>query len=370
MGTWPPPRRQPWVCGLGLLLCAAGCATAPGPAPYAPATAPTAAAPIPDSYPEARPGALGRVAGAHASLLVYVAAEGDSFSAIAQRFVGDASHARQLAQANGAAAPQAGQVLLVPLSPPSPWGVSGLGVQTVPVLCYHRFAAGAAGALSGSSKMLMPAAQFEAQLEWLAREGFRVLRLAELQAFLKGQQLPPPHSVVITVDDGWESFYRHAFPLLQKHRVPATLFVTTDLIGSREGLSWAQLREMAQSGLVDIQAHTKSHRHLSDRLPGESDTAWQRNLATELRQPRQLLERQLADVGVKVQHLAYPFGDVSEAVLSALANEPYALAFTVRAGGNAFYAAPHLLRRTMIFGDHTLADFAQRVQVRRDLNQP
>ena len=49
-------------------------------------------------------------------------------------------------------------------------GVNGDGVQTVPILCYHRFG-------SGSSKMLVAPAQFEAQLEWLARNHYKVCLL-------------------------------------------------------------------------------------------------------------------------------------------------------------------------------------------------
>jgi peptidoglycan/xylan/chitin deacetylase (PgdA/CDA1 family) len=315
-----------------------------------------------------QPGAQGRVAGSHASLLVYLPAAGDTWDGIAARFIGGPHLGWAVAQANPELlAPQPGAVLIVPRQVPSPLGVSLDGVQTVPVLCYHRFVAGPA---APANKMQMPVAQFEAHLQWLQREGHRVLRLAELQAVIESRQALPPRAVVITVDDGWESFHRHAFPLLKQYGVPVALFVTTDLIGTRDGLSWAQLRELAQSGLVDIQAHSKSHRNLTERGQDESEATHQRAVVAELRLPRQVLERQLADAGVRVRHFAYPFGAADDAVLAALKAEGFDLAFSVRAGGNAFYAAPQLLRRTMIFGDHTLEDFAARVQTLRPLNRP
>lgn len=351
-----------------LWLCAA-CTTPSGPVLPPAAQAPPAPPQVPAAAgPSSRAGALGRVAGEHASALVYLPAQGDTLAAIAQRFFGDGSRAWAIARANGdIEAPRPGLPLLLPRDAPSPLGVSLHGVQTVPVLCYHRFVPGDA---ASANKMQLPVARFEAQLAWLASQRYTVLRLAELQGFLEGRHAVPPRSVVITVDDGWESFYRHAFPLLQKYRVPATLFVYTDIIGTRDGLSWAQLREMAVSGWVDIQAHSKTHRNLTERAAGEDDAAWKRALATELRHPRALLESRLSDVGVKVHRFAYPYGEVNASVLGALQAEPYTLAFTVRSGSNAFYAAPHLLRRTMIFGDHTLDDFIGRVQTQRPLSKP
>jgi peptidoglycan/xylan/chitin deacetylase (PgdA/CDA1 family)/phage tail protein X len=356
------------------LALLAGCSQAPVAPPAAPAPAASPAQPAPERlWPAAarqapRPGAEGRVAGAHDELLVMLPAPGDRFDAIAERFLGSASLAWHVAQANpGLAAPAPGLPLRVPLQAPSPLGVTAAGAQAVTVLCYHRFGPGAD---PGRSRMVMPIERFEAQLNWLLREGWTVLRLADFEAFLAGRQALPPRSVLITVDDGWESFHRHAFPLLRRLQLPATLFVTTDLVGTREGLSWAQLRELAQSGLVDIQAHGRTHRDLTQPLAGETDTAWRRALRDELRQPRLLLERQLADAGVRVRQFAYPYGAVNDAVLDALNAEPYTLAYTVRAGSNPFYAAPRQLRRTMIFGDHTLEDFIARLQPLRSVERP
>jgi peptidoglycan/xylan/chitin deacetylase (PgdA/CDA1 family) len=312
----------------------------------------------------ARAGARGDVVGRSDRLLVYVPSEGDTLAAIAERFLGRAEQAWRIAEANGERwSPRVGGPLVVPLADASPLGVSSDGIQTVPVLCYHRFG-------SGSSKMIVSPERFEAQLAWLAREHYKVLRLAELQAFLEGRAALPARSVLITVDDGYESFHRHAFPLLRKYGMPATLFVAADNVGTRDGLSWAQLRELAESGLVEIQAHSKTHRNLSERPPGETDAAYRQVLTTELRQPRAMLERQLAAVGVKVKHFAYPYGDSNDTVLEMLPREGYELAFTVNAGGNAFYASPRLLRRTMIYGDHDLEDFKARLQTRRSLAKP
>ncbi len=176
--------------------------------------------------------------------------------------------------------------------------------------------------------------------------------------------------MVITIDDGYETVHRHAFPLLKKYGFPATLFVYADFIGARDALSWAQLQELAESGLVDIQAHSKSHRNLIEQAANEGDAAYRQSIEAELRLPRAALERRLGAMGVKVHHFAYPFGDANEVVLEAMRRQHYDLGLTVIPGGNAFFAHPLMLRRTMIYGDHSLDDFKARLQLRRNALWP
>ena len=307
---------------------------------------------------------MGDVAGRSDRLLVYLPRDGDTVAGVATRFLGSADRAWQIADANGQRWRLAdGQPLVVPLTAGSALGVTADGAQAVTILCYHRFG-------PGQSKMMVAAPQFEAQLDWLARNNYQVLRLADVASFLAGKKPLPQRSVVITIDDGYESVYRHALPLLKKYNFPATLFVYTDFIGSRDGLSWAQLQELAASGLVDIQAHSKSHRNLIEHAADESDASYRQNVEAELRQPRATLERRLAAVGVKVHHFAYPFGDANEVVLDAMQRLNYDLGVTVIPGGNAFFAHPLMLRRTMIYGDHTIDDFKAKLQVRRSALWP
>ncbi len=352
------------------LVWLAGCGSAPPAPPTAPAPTPVVPAPAIDKDQVA--GARGTVAGRSERLLVYMPAAGDTLAAISTRFLGQADRAWQISDANqrsGALAawqPVAGTPVIVPLNTragASPTGVDADGYQTVPILCYHRFG-------TGASKMIVSPAQFEAQLDWLARHQFHVLRLSELAGFLAAREPLPQRSVVITIDDGYESVHRHAFPLLKKYGFAATLFMYTDFVNVGEGLSWAQLQEMATSGLIDIQAHSKTHRNLIERHSSETDTSYRQAIDNELRLPRQVLERKLATLGVRVRHFAYPFGDANELVLDGMQRHRYELGLTVNPGGNAFFAHPLMLQRTMIFGDHDLDDFRARVQVRKSSPRP
>jgi peptidoglycan/xylan/chitin deacetylase (PgdA/CDA1 family) len=362
--------RWPQMGLLAVMLSLLGCGSTPlPPAPMAPPPAPTSAAVAAKAENERWPDARGSVAGRNERLLVYLPAAGDTLTGIATRFLDRADRAWQIAEANGQAwEVQVGVPLIVPLiapvgpagGGPATMGVDADGYQTVPILCYHRFG-------SGASKMIVAPAQFEAQLAWLAQHHYSVLRLSELAGFLAGRKSLPQRSVVITIDDGYESVYRHAFPALKRYGFPATLFMYSDFIGVGEGLNWAQLQEMASTGLVDIQAHSKTHRNMIERGSGEGDAAYRQNIEQELRAPRQVLERKLSTAGVRVRHFAYPFGDANDLVLDGMRRNDYELGLTVNPGGNPFFAHPLMLRRTMIFGDHDLGDFKAKLQTRKAL---
>ena len=98
----------------------------------------------------------------------------------------------------------------------------GLTGSAARVLMYHRF--------SGvPTPRRLDAAVFEQQLDYLARH-FRVRRLSDVvHALQEGRELEP-RTVVLTVDDGYLDFVEHAYPLLQRYGMPATVFVTTDFL--------------------------------------------------------------------------------------------------------------------------------------------
>lgn len=306
-------------------------------------------------------GGNGDVLGRSDRFVIYQPQSDDTLRSIAAQFLGSPDRDWVIGDFNRLSRPVAGQPLVVPLKALNPIGVQSDRYQTVPILCYHRFG-------GANSKMSVSPDNFAAQLDWLARNDYRVIRLSQLIGFLQGREALPKRSVVITMDDGYESVHRHALPQLRKHDFPATLFVYTDFIGAGDGLGWNQLAELKASGLVDIQAHSKSHRNLIERTTGETDERYRQSIDAEVRVPRELLERRLPSL--QVRHFAFPYGDANEAVLDALTRQQYQLAVTVYPGGNAFFAMPFMLRRTMIFGDIDLDAFKAKLQVSRATAAP
>ena len=85
--------------------------------------------------------------------------------------------------------------------------------------------------------LVTPLESFSAQMELLSRR-FRVVPLEELIRGLGHREAPPEFRVSITFDDGYADNYRHAFPVLARHGLPATIFLATGHLGGGRGLFW------------------------------------------------------------------------------------------------------------------------------------
>ncbi len=109
------------------------------------------------------------------------------------------------------------------------------------------------------------------QFDWLYSHGYHVISLQQLIDARTGRQKLPDKAVLLTFDDGLQSTYTKVFPLLKAYRYHAVVAVVgawTDLpadgkvdYGFRQFnrddfATWTELREMQDSGLVEIASHT------------------------------------------------------------------------------------------------------------------
>ena len=70
--------------------------------------------------------------------------------------------------------------------------------------------------------------------------------------------------LLLTIDDAFESFYLNAWPILKNKKIPFILFVSTREIGKYGYMTWDQIKEVTESGLVTIGNHSHSHEYLID----------------------------------------------------------------------------------------------------------
>jgi peptidoglycan/xylan/chitin deacetylase (PgdA/CDA1 family) len=120
------------------------------------------------------------------------------------------------------------------------------------------------------------------------------------------------------------------------------------------------MRNMAASGLIDFQPHSKTHPHLADRQPRESLGAYQARIAEEIKVPGRKIQQRL---GLPLNSFAYPYGETNDLIIAELKDNDYQLGVTVHAGSNPAFAYPFRLRRTMIFGDRDMDSFARALEV-------
>jgi peptidoglycan/xylan/chitin deacetylase (PgdA/CDA1 family) len=166
----------------------------------------------------------------------------------------------------------------------------------VVVLIYHRV-----GGRSGL-EIDLPVELFESQMAALATAG-RVLSLDDALATLHSPTAPPePDPVVVTFDDGTIDFAEAAMPVLERYRIPVTLYVATEFVEERRDfpnagtpISWSALADAHATGLLTVGSHTHTHA-LLDRLPVE-------RVDDELDRSVALIGERL---GVPPDHFAYP----------------------------------------------------------------
>lgn len=213
-----------------------------------------------------------------------------------------------------------------------------------PVFMYHHI-----NWHAGDLVTLTPE-DFENHLRVLSRRNFRTLFLDELVLLIRGKESFTQPSVSLTFDDGHLDNWVYAFPLLQKYRLKATIFVVTSWMGEGEmrtpstpgsqgnespvprhgevkeraaagdlsvALSWGEARAMEATGLVDIQSHTHFHRDYFS--PGgevsQLDPARKNLLSEDLARSKELIEGKL---GKRCRYLSWPWGKYdSSAVLLA-----------------------------------------------------
>jgi peptidoglycan/xylan/chitin deacetylase (PgdA/CDA1 family) len=151
------------------------------------------------------------------------------------------------------------------------------------------------------------------------KSAYRVLRLRDIGEALSDHS-DATRSVVITFDDGFQDFFTHAYPVLERHRVPSTVFVPVGFIGKWDVMGEKQIFELHRGGLVDFGSHGVDHRSFGKMAPREA-----KRQAVE---SRQVLGNLL---GVPVTMFAYPFGepeDHSARTRQILAESGYQLAVT------------------------------------------
>ena len=172
---------------------------------------------------------------------------------------------------------------------------------------------------------------FAHQLGWLNRLGVRFIPMRDLRAWLEGKKRIPGKTAVLTFDDALVSIAEHAFPLLQRHAIPFTIFVIAGFMGRESNFSkhrpenrqrhldGGQLRALIESGLVEIGAHGYAHRNLIRA----ADDELQREMCTAKDQLEETLN-------VPVPYFAYPWGNTSKVVARKAKDAGYCLAFTTR----------------------------------------
>jgi peptidoglycan/xylan/chitin deacetylase (PgdA/CDA1 family) len=212
------------------------------------------------------------------------------------------------------------------IPPPNPPARS---VQ-VPVLTYHRVASMPA---VGQLDLIVDPANFAAELAAIRAAGYHAITQTQLfDALYKGARLPPK-PIIISVDDGYVDDVRTILPDLKRNHMVATFFVITGRTSEPGFVDANQIRELDRAGM-DVGDHTAHHVDLRLLTPSE--------LRSETTGSRQVLDHVL---GHPVYFFAYPFGYYNDAVINAVRDAGFSIAFTTAGGDAESTSAPLTMPR-------------------------
>jgi peptidoglycan/xylan/chitin deacetylase (PgdA/CDA1 family) len=166
--------------------------------------------------------------------------------------------------------------------------------------------------------------QFERSIRYLREEGYKSASVTEIT---NANHDKDDKKVILTFDDGYEDFYRNAFPFLKRYDFTACVFIITGYVGEksnwdynwgrykRRHLSWPQIIEISKAGF-EIGSHTVNHPDLT-KIPASY-------LTHELKVSKQTLEDKL---NRRVDILSYPFGRYNRQVQDEAERSGYKGAF-------------------------------------------
>lgn len=190
----------------------------------------------------------------------------------------------------------------------------------IPALVYHKIANRLEWGITRQK-----VEQFERQMRYLKEQGYRPVRMEE--AF-EERDSEDSKEILITFDDGYESVYTSAFPILQRYGFTACIFLITGYVGKLNDwdvnwgkkfrhISWNQVKEMQRYGF-SFGSHTVNHPDLT-KLE-------KRFVEYELKRSRETLEDKLSQ---KADSLSFPFGRYNQMVEQSALDTGYRKAFTI-----------------------------------------
>ncbi|MCL1832233.1 MAG: polysaccharide deacetylase family protein [Oscillospiraceae bacterium] len=206
----------------------------------------------------------------------------------------------------------------------------------LPILMYHFI-------VENRGDLHICPTEFERDLRFLQENGYNTVGVTDLYEFVYAGVPLPPNPVMLTFDDGYYNNYHYAFPLLQEYNAKAVIFV----IGAHADiwsenfyedthsghLTWEQIREMSDSGLVEFGGHTYDMHKLRGRKgvarwEGENLWEFQRVFG---RDTQKFNDRFAEELGYTPTAFAFPFHEVCDDAANVLQILGYRALFTYRA---------------------------------------
>jgi len=224
----------------------------------------------------------------------------------------------------------------------------------------------------------------EDQFVWLKKNGYTVVSVQAVLDSAAGKSTLPEKAVLLTFDDGYLSFYTKVFPLLKKYHYPASValvgkWMVEDASANDSGkslMNWEQVREVAESGLVEIASHTYSfHNGIIGNPQGntqaatvtrlyddpmmiyENDEQYRTRIRTEMFKSAAFI---FQHAGIRPRVMVWPYGEYNQISISAAKEAGFQITMGLVDGFNTL-ADLDILHRSIMIDDPKVDKFAELV---------
>ena len=172
---------------------------------------------------------------------------------------------------------------------------------------------------------------FKTHLKIIEENNIKFINPKDFENELQNNKLQ--RKILLTIDDGFLSFYENAWPILKAKKIPFILFVSTREIGAFNYMTWNQIKEISKEDFVEIGNHSHSHEYLAD----ESNELIKEDIAKSI----SIFKKNL---GKNSDFFSYPFGEYSNDFKNIIKNFGFKYAFGQHSGvmdeSKDFYELP------------------------------
>jgi poly-beta-1,6-N-acetyl-D-glucosamine N-deacetylase len=230
--------------------------------------------------------------------------------------------------------------------------------------------------------------EFIKQLDFFKASGYQAVSIQDLQEAAKGKKTLPPKAILFTFDDAYESFYQYAYPALKLYNYPAVLSVVTSWVEGRtpgiykkkKYMTWDQLKEVADSGLVTIASHSDNLHKLVIANPQgnlepspitfiynpqtqhyETDQQFRERIRDDLAKSREIFGQRL---GRKPIVLTWPYGTYNQIGIQEARQLGFEICLTVDAGLASVRRLDQVNRCYVNYAVNWLRDFKELEKVK------
>ncbi|MEC9257650.1 MAG: polysaccharide deacetylase family protein [Candidatus Poribacteria bacterium] len=236
-------------------------------------------------------------------------------------------------------------------------GKDNIPIEWLPILAYHKI---------GTQKELgitwIAPSVFEKQIAFLHSEQYQTVSPNDLTEALLEKRKLPEKSVMITFDDGYESCYTHAFPILKRYGFTATIFMLAGYVGKWNSwdarLGWKRFKHLSREQIIDLDlegftfgSHGLNHLFLT--------LQHHKTIQTELKMSKSILE----DILQKpIDCFAYPYGNHNSKTTQLVKEANYRIAFSLNPSPQITNSQTYYLPRMGIYLWDTLNTFKTKLR--------